>query len=284
MKSLCIKENNSEILDFINDELTKIDLNHSIFISNKSFKLYDNIIIHYTGENFDLFYDKLSAILTDTIIHFYENKLIKRILEYNYFYFNSIEKKEILEIAKSIILSDIISHEDNYFTIFYAISDYIKYNKSIVLEGFVNFRLQGYLKNLDYIIDLSVNKFITDKEYLEFINMLKLYISLTPSKTSLVHLIYFGNDSILLNRDKKVIPLDDEMLNAKYLSDISFSSNDYTLNALLNLTPRKLIIHLVGHSKSDEFINTLKLIFENQFEICTSCELCKLYELTYQKS
>ena len=283
MKSLCIKETNHEIIEFITNELSKIDL-ENMFISNRTFKIYENLIIHYTGENLELFYDKISSVLANTIIHFYERKLIKRILEYNYFYFNSSEKKEIIEISKSFIEDDIITHEDNYFTIFYAVSDYIKSNKSLVLEGFVNFRLQGYIKNLDYIVDLSVNKFITDKEYLEFVNMLKLYISLTPSKASLIHLVYFGNDSILLSKDKKVIPLDDEMLSAKYLSDITFSSNDYVLNALLNLIPRKLVIHLTNQSKEDEFINTLKLIFEGRCELCFSCEICKLHEITtYQK-
>ena len=282
MKSLCIKENNNEILEFINNELAQIDLD-GIFISSHTFKIYDNIIVHYKGEHSDLFYDKITAILTDAILNFYEQKLIRRILEYNYFYFNSGEKKEIIEIAKTIIANDIISYEDNYFAIFYAISDYITTNNSIVLEGFINFRLQGYMKNLDYIIDLSVNKFITDKEYLEFINMLKLYITITPSKTSVVHLIYLGNESILLDKNKQIIPLDDGLLNTKYLSDITFSSNDYSLNALLNIVPRKLVIHVIEHDKNDEFINTLKLIFEGRYEVCSSCELCRLHEITYQK-
>ena len=43
------------------------------------------------------------------------------------------------------------------------------------------------------------------------------------------------------------------MFNAKYLSDISFSSNDIALNSLLNLLPKKIYIHLVDN-KIDEFI------------------------------
>ena len=164
----------------------------------------------------------------------------------------------------------------SYLAIYSAVLDYINDSKSFVLEGFVNFRLYNYMKNLDYIIDFSVNKYITDKEYLEFVNMLKLYVSLTPPKTPLVHLVYFGDECILLDRDKNIIPLQDDNLNAKYLSDISFSTNDYALNTLLNITPKRLIIHSLGN-KSDEFINTIKLIFDKRFEVCSSCELCRLY-------
>jgi len=181
----------------------------------------------------------------------------------------------------SFIESDIITEEDNFFAVYTSVLDYIKTNKSIVLEGFVNFRLSNYMKNLDYIIDIAVNKFITDKEYLEFVNMLKLYITLTPSKASLTHLVYFGGESILLDKDKKIIPLDDDSFNMKYLSDISFSSNDYALNALLSMPPKKLVIHLMDKNSNDEFINTLKLIFENKYEICSSCELCRLYKIGF---
>ena len=282
MKSICIKNNNNEIRAFLNDKLLNSGLD-SLYITNSEFKIYKNIIIHYKAQNLDFFYDKISSILTETILKFYEKKLLNRILEYNYFYFNSLEKKEIISIALSFIESDLITKEDNFFSIYYSVMDYIKSNKSLVLEGFVNFRLQNYIKNLDYIIDIAVNKYITDKEYNEFVNMLKLYISITPPKTPLVHLVYLSGESILLDKSKNVIPInkDDEVFNAKYLSDITFSSNDYALNALLNLTPKRLIIHL-NDNKPDEFINTLKLIFEKKVEICTGCEMCLLHKMSFK--
>lgn len=279
MKSICIKTNNENVLKFINDELLKLDLD-SVCMTNHKFKLYKNVIIHYTRENLDFFYDKVASILTEVVIEFYEKKLLKRILEYNYFYFNSAEKKEITQLAKDFIEEDDVSQETNYFAMYSAILEYITENKSIVFDGFVNFRLTNYMKNLDYIIDLTVNKYITDKEYLEFVNMLKLYVSLTPPKMPLVHMIYLGTESILLDKDRNIIPLSDENLNSRYLSDISFSSNDYALNTLLNITPRKLVIHLMN-GKSDEFVDTLKLIFENRCEICDSCDVCRLYRFNF---
>ena len=282
MKSLCIKNNNNEIRSFLNDKLLNLGLD-SLYITNSEFKIYKNIIVHYTGQNLDFFYDKISSILTDTILRFYENRMLKRLLEYNYFYFNNLEKKEIINIASSFIENDTITKEDNYFSIYYSVMDYIKTNKALVLDGFVNFRLQNYMKNLDYIIDISVNKYITDKEYNEFVSMLKLYVSITPPKASLVHLIYLNGESILLDKNKNIIPIDtdDSVFNAKYLSDITFSSNDYVLNALLNIIPKRLIIHL-NDNKPDEFISTLKLVFEKKAEICNGCEMCLLHKMSFK--
>ena len=125
-------------------------------------------------------------------------------------------------------------------------------------------------------MDLSVNQYIIEKEYKEFINLLKIYINSTEPKTDILHLIYINGESILLDKEKNIIKIDQNINNAKYLSDITFSSNDIALNTLLSLLPRKIEIHIINNE--DEFINTLKLIFENRISICNSCNICKTYK------
>lgn len=191
MKSLCIKTNNENIIDFLLEEFQSLNLD-SLYISNHKFKIYENVIVHFTSESTDFFYDKIATILTDSIIKFYQEKLLRRILEYNYFYFSLPEKKIILQIAKDFIEDDTITNDDNFFAIYYAVLDYIKQIKSLVLDGFVNFRLQNYTKNLDYIVDISVNKYLIEKEYNEFVSILKLYVSMTPYNSPLIHLVYHG--------------------------------------------------------------------------------------------
>lgn len=271
MKSLCIKINNSDVIIYLLDRLNSLKLD-SMQVSNKTFKLYENVILHYNAEYTDFFYDKVASILTDTVLAFFEEKFLKRILEYNYFYFTHQEKKKILGMAQDFLEADTISKEDNYFAIYYPILDYIKENKSLVLEGFVNFRLKNYTKNLDYVIDISVNKFLIEKEYTEFINILRLYVSMSPYNFPTVHLIYCNNECVLLDDDKNIIPMNDNIDNAKFLSDVTFSANDYSLNTLLSLNPKRLVVHLID-KKEDEFINTLKCIFESRVQICAENKL-----------
>ena len=106
-----------------------------------------------------------------------------------------------------------------------------------------------------------------------------MYINSHPTGFDTVHLIYSSSESILLDIKQNVIISTDNILKAKFLSDISFSSNDYTLNTLLNLLPKKIHIHL-ANNHIDEFINTLKLIFENRIQICTECDICKSYKIS----
>ena len=82
-----------------------------------------------------------------------------------------------------------------------------------------------------------------------------------------------------LDENKNLIVVNDDIFKAKILSDITFSSNDYILNSLLTLLPKKIYIHLVDNYK-DEFINTLQLVFENKVNLCTECNICQLYKKT----
>lgn len=277
MKSFCIKTNNEEIIEYLLKNLETSSLEHIYFVS-KNFKSYQNVIIHYTGNAQSHFLSLLSDLLTDCILFFYEPILLKRCINFNYFYFDDFEKKLIEENCyKHIILEEENNLKHRKEEIWTCVLQYITNNKSMILDGFVNFRLDNYYKTIDEVVSYAVNQYIIEKEYTEFINLLKLYIDTREPLSSIVHLIYTNGESILLDQDKKVISLEDNIFNAKYLSDISFSSNDYALNSLLTLLPQKIEIHLIGYE--DEFINTLKSIFGMRISICTDCNICRTYRV-----
>lgn len=278
MKSICIKSNNKYIIDYLLKDFSNINLD-STYLSNNSFKIYDNVIIHYLGNNIDNFYAILCDELTKCILFFYEKKITKKIISYNYFYFNDIDSKQILDNCIDLFNFDEGIYNEKYNAIYNALYSYLLEHHSIVLNGFVNFRLKDYKEILDYNVDICVSNFLIEKEYFEFINLLHLYVNSKESSTNVLHLIYVNKESILVDNNKNIVSTEDHIFDAKYLSDISFSSNDYCLNTLLNLLPEKLNIHLIDNYE-DEFINTLKLIFENRVHICNDCDICRVYRMT----
>ncbi len=273
MKSYCIKTNNDKLINYLLNKIEKINFEY-IYYCSKEFKIYKNVIIHYIGNNIDEFICFVSELLTDAIIDFYEEKIIARIISSNYFYFDDYEKKKILENCKELCKAE---NDEKKEKLYIEIEQYIKENKAIVLEGIINFRIKEYVKILDNIADMAVNQYIIEKEYTEFINLLKIYVATTEPGIDILHLIYTNGESILLDEEKNIVPLSDNVFNAKYLSDISFSSNDFALNTLLSMLPKKLEIHMID--EEDEFINTLKLIFEDRIYICKDCNICKTYKM-----
>ena len=43
----------------------------------------------------------------------------------------------------------------------------------MILDGFVTFRIKEYIEKIDELVDEGVNKYIVEKEYAEFISLLK---------------------------------------------------------------------------------------------------------------
>ena len=277
MKSICIKTNNENLLNYLLNELDYIEIKPVVISTNK-FKNYKNIIIHYSGNEIKKFIHEVSCILACLVIDELEESFIKKLILKNYFYFDFNERKHIVEMCFDIFTDDFNLYFDKkYNCLINDFESYLKNNKSIILDGFLNFRIKDYMSILEEVVDEAVNNFVIEKEYLEFISLLKMYVNSQKSTCDIVHLIYNNENSILLDKDKNIINVSDDVFKAKYLSDISFSSNDYALNSLLTLIPKKIYIHLIDNC-INEFIHTLSLIFESRVEICTDCDICKIYK------
>lgn len=277
MKSICVKTNNIDIINYLQKSFENINLDET-YISIRKFKHFNNIIIHHKGNENTKFYNYISNCITKAILKFHEENLLYQNISLNYFYFNSYEKKKILENALNII------NENDNFTLRYdyinnEIFNTINNKHSIYLQGFINFNLSNYNEFLTNQVDASVNKFLIDKEYLEFVKILKLYIKSEAenSKMEHLHLIYKNKTSVITDDNQNIIYYNDNITKVKYVSDISFSSNDLALNTLLNVIPKSITIHLVD-GYQDEFINTLKLIFGEKAKICDDCDICTIYK------
>ena len=68
-----------------------------------------------------------------------------------------------------------------------------------------------------------------------------------------------------------------KMLSKKYYLGAFRVIIIYILNTLLDLLPEKINVHLINIE--DDFIKTLKSIFEKRLYICTDCDICKTYKL-----
>lgn len=276
MKSLCIKSNNINCLNYLLYEFENMDIDNVCFSCN-TFKSYKNIIIHYKGFNDNSFLSCISNILSNLVIDEFDENIIKNYIFHNHFYFSNYDRQKILNLCIESCSINTDYYTRKYNILFKTFFEYLSEHKSIILRGFIDFRLKDYCNIIEEIVDEAINHFVVEREYNEFISLLKLYISSQPSNLKTVHLIYSNNCPLLLDEYKNPINIKDSIFKAKYLSDISFSSNDYILNSLLTILPNQIYIHLIDNNY-DEFINTLQLVFENKVKLCSDCNICNLYK------
>ena len=92
---------------------------------------------------------------------FYEHKILDKIINENYCYFEEFEKDIILKICERIIELQEASFKYKEEILKGLVYEYfLEGNKYMILDGFMNFRVKPYLEVLDYVVDTSVTNFV----------------------------------------------------------------------------------------------------------------------------
>jgi len=253
----------------------------------------DNIRFYYCYVDDDILlkannFDKLKQrfiscvanALSDIIINHWEPILIRRIIKENYFYFNRTEQNKIYEFAKALLnYNEVSGKYDISFQIkrktfvLHRIQEFLSSNSLIILDGFVNFRLKEYIMQLEDSVDLAIDEFLMDKEYREFIKLLRHFVDLQEPKRDLVNVVFTSNQIILMDENLNFIERDSSLdLIAKENPDVNM--DDITVSTLINIAPRRITIHGYNGSEKREVANALYNIFEGRVSFCNHCDIC----------
>lgn len=244
--------------------------------------------IEEDDENSDIYsvlYNELVVNVSDALANYivdeYEERLILRIINSNYCYFNSVEKKEIQRIALGIIKNE----ERNFLNSLFQIRrrniivkkllEYFEHSNSVILDGFVNFRLKDYVKDLEEIVDKAVDDFLMEREYKEFIRLLRYFVDIQEPKFNVIHIIAgYDNKYILLDENKQEITNEclQEFMNDLPEGEINY--DDLLVSSLITMAPRKLVIHGTKGFRNKELLETIKNVFWGKLIVCSECELC----------
>jgi len=241
----------------------------------------DDIAAGIDQKEFEIIRIHVSNALADFIIKEYEEKLISRIINTNYCYFNSHEKKDILELSLKTVQNDDKNLVNSLFqvhrrnVIVRRLIEYLENSDSIILEGFVNFRLKDYLRDLEEVVEKAIDDFLMEREYNEFIKLLKYFVDIQEPKFEVIHVLV-GYDSKYVLLDEKHREITNECIR-EFVNDISqgdINYDDLLVSSLITMAPKKVIIHSNGQFRNKELLETIKNVFTGKVVICSQCELC----------
>ncbi len=244
---------------------------------------YRDIICIYTDDNNILgkhyFYiqtrknlptEDIAAKISDWILETYEEYVLTDTLKDEFIFFEQDNIYEILEKARNSIK---IFYKFYYkYVIVKKITSFLNSNNKIYLDGFVMFRLTEYRRLAEMVICDAIDQLMAEKEYDEFIKLLKEYISDATPSIVLLHIKVNDNGSFsLFNFKKSQIMFAEENV---YGCRNIFSNTNELLNIIISIVPKRIIWHNNLMVNNWELINTLELLFEDKFAICKGCDLC----------
>ena len=205
----------------------------------------------------------LEDSVCDWIINKYSKKIIQRILLKEYCYFSRAQQQKICESAveaahKTIKREDIKQH----------LSDYFETSNQLFLEGFVRFRLKEYRDKIEEIVETCVEDFVVEKEYSEFLNLLKYFVNVQEAKIDeLTVVAEDGGRYVYYDSHSNEIS---EWCTRDFMEEFTggeINYDDLLISVLIVLAPNKVFLHNSDNIKNRELINTIENVFEERLEL-----------------
>ena len=201
--------------------------------------------------------------ITGEIMEHYEKPLLKKITETEFSFSPPGERAQIYSIAlkhasaDSDETMDIIHFERRKALICEQTMDYLKENKCIIINGFVNFRLEDYKAELKNLCHDAAEELYAMREYDEFLNMLSFFISVQSPKEPLVHIV--RNNGLLRIHNKRHKDITERYCEDALFPDENFTQEDILLSALIAIAPRKILIH--DKAENERIYDTITQVF-----------------------
>ncbi|SJZ94252.1 putative sporulation protein YtxC [Selenihalanaerobacter shriftii] len=227
----------------------------------------------------ELFKDYIISALADIIVNDLEVILIDQIINNQCQDYAQDEQKFIYKLAldKLNLLKEkedetFLSQMNKKNRIKLELSHYLDINDKIILEGFIRFRLKDYFKELVVAVECAKDDFMMEKEYEEFINLLRYFVDIQEPQVKLVHVVKDSKSGYKLLDDSHEI-IQNEYLQGFVLEmvDDELHYEDLLISALITVAPKKIKLHL---KEDSDVVETVKNVFNDKVVTCQGCEYC----------
>ena len=251
-------------------------LNYSV--SNENIKDYP------INDFVNIFKFCVANALYEYIKDYEEPNLVQHIISTDYCCFDVGERIEIFRNCVDILNKKNIDRlllkvdtPDPKFKVLQQLGDHLKNNTEINLSGFILFRLKDYLLDLYETIEKVVENFLIDKEYNEFIKLLKYFVDIQEPKSDIVHIVFDEETGFKIYDQHNKLLDNDHIKNiaVEFLED-GINQEDLLISTLITIAPKRIIIHRSSILKDTNAIKILQNIFPEKIYYCNGCKRCNI--------
>ncbi|WP_168122960.1 putative sporulation protein YtxC [Paenibacillus sp. HB172176] len=151
---------------------------------------------------------------------------------------------------------------------------YLSEHAQLQLQGFVRFRLQNYRSELKDIVEYAMDEYVLDKQYQEFISLLKYFVQLQESKVSIVHLLHKGGHEFMLY-NSSFQPIEPKPPSDRIVAEMletEMNIEDMVISSLISVSPKQIVVHT--RQAEMQVIRTIQTIFDDRVSVCVDCSSC----------
>lgn len=226
----------------------------------------------------------ISNILYNIVLEQYRKKEMFEFLVENYFFLKQDEILEVEKIIMSVLKGEATVNDDRMIycinkvnSIIEKIKECLEENTEINIQGFITFRMKELRSGIEDIIEKVIEGYMVEKEYKEFVKLLKYFVDIQESRIEEVN-IYIQDGGGYIIKDKCGKDIFEEFI--KELSeckvDTEANIEDIIISGLITNAPKNVIIHGKEKCNNKEFLNTIINVFGERAYYCKGCSECKI--------
>lgn len=154
------------------------------------------------------------------------------------------------------------------------VEEYLQENTELHLTGLTTFRLKIYRKELAEVVEYALDEYVLDKQYQEFISLLKYFVFLQDTKVPMIHLLHKGGHEFLMY-DANFQPLDHTPPADRIVAEMletEMNIEDMVVSSLISVSPKHITIHT--RQPEMQVIRTIETIFDQRVTVCERCTSC----------
>ena len=217
----------------------------------------------------------VSNILYRIVIDNYRKKEIFEFLTDNYFF---LKQREIIEVEDEIVkvlkYEETTKSEDSIYclnrinSMIEKIRDCINEKQEINIDGFITFRMKKLRGDIESIIDKVVERYMVEKEYKEFVKLLKYFVEIQECKIEEINIIIEENNNyIIKNGEGKDLYYDFLKEITEEQGRLELNMEDVLISGLITSAPKKIIIYGKENCTNKEFLDTIENVFGNKVTV-----------------
>lgn len=235
-----------------------------------------------------IFKHYIANVVSDVILNNWEKALLLDIIKQNYYYFTPEEQQMIYQIALTHLNHEGEVNDESFVEylgrksiILQKLLEYLGSNDRLIIEGFIRFRLKDYLQELYSVADKAVDDFMLEKEYKEFIKLLKYFVEIQEPRLEVVNVLvqHSGCFKLLDGNNKNISSdyLDGFLIDS---GDPEINYEDLLISALITIAPSTIILHYPENRQNSRATDTIKSVFGDRVKHCSGCRLCRKQTLS----
>lgn len=241
--------------------------------NNDSFLKEDDIIY--------IFKHQISEFLAEHILRDWEEKILIKEINKKSRHISSEDQKVVLYKAEDFLRRcnsneslNLLLNYGRKNKISHKIMDYIYSNDSLVIEGLINFCMPDYLNELRFAIDLACEELRNEREYNNFVKLLRYFVDTQPPRLYEVNLL-MDQDGLFYIWDGEGSNIQ-ERFTHYYCNDIfinEISLDDMLVSILITVSPQRIILHN-AEDQDTEPVKMIREVFAERIQDCEGCERC----------